>query len=293
MIPIIYAACAIVWGTTWFAIRRCIEPGGYPLLAGAALRFAIASAILLGAWKLGWARPGPRGGRQVRLLLGCGALGAVSYALVYIAERSISGGLAAIIFGTFPLVTAIVATVMRVERVTRAAVLGALVSLVGIGVVFADRLDVSRAQGVGILLMLGAVLASAIYSTIIKRIGDHVHPLATTGFFVGGTSAVLAVGALVFEREPLPWPPPAGPTLALLYLAIVGSVLVFAGYFYLMKRVSLMALSTIVLIEPLIALGVDAMWERDVVLGARSYAGMGVTMVGVAVSVLVRPPKAA
>jgi drug/metabolite transporter (DMT)-like permease len=290
MIPILYTACALVWGTTWFAIRRCIGPGGYPTFAAAALRFTLAAAILWGAWKLGWARPGPRKS-AIRPLLACGVLGAVSYALVYAAERSISGGLAAIIFGTFPLVTAIVATILRVERVTRAAVLGAIVSLAGIGVVFADRLEVSRAQGIGILLMLGAVVASAVYSTIIKRVGDDVHPLATTGLFVGGTAAVLGVGAALFEREPLPWPPPLGPTLALVYLAVVGSVLVFAAYFYLLKRVSLMTMSMIVIIEPLIALAVDAAWEHDVVLGARSYLGMVITLAGVALSVFVRAPK--
>jgi drug/metabolite transporter (DMT)-like permease len=292
MIPIIYTACALVWGTTWFAIRRCIGAGGYPTVAAAAIRFTLAAMILGGAWQLGWARPGPRKG-ELRSLLACGVLGAVSYALVYAAERSISGALAAIIFGTFPLVTAIVATVMRVEKVTRASIFGAVVSLAGIGVVFADRLEVSRAQGIGILLMLGAVLASAIYSTIIKRVGDDVHPLATTGVFVGVMAAVLATLAALVEREPVPWPPPVGPTVALLYLAVVGSVLVFAGYFYLLKRVSLMTMSMIVIIEPLVALAVDAVWEHDVVLGARSYVGMAVTLVGVFVSVLVRPAKGA
>jgi drug/metabolite transporter (DMT)-like permease len=167
-------------------------------------------------------------------------------------------------------------------------VVGAVVSLGGIGIVFADRLDVSPAQAFGILLTMGSVLTSAIYSTIIKRVGDNVHPLATTGLFLGGTGAVLGALALTVEREPVPWPPPVGPTVALLYLAVVGSVLVFAGYFYLMKRVSLMTMSMIVVIEPLVALAVDAVWERDVVLGARSYAGMAFTLVGVAASVLAR-----
>jgi drug/metabolite transporter (DMT)-like permease len=293
MVPVVYIACALVWGTTWFAIRRCIGPGGYPVVAGAALRFALATAILAVAWRLGWARPGPRGARQLKPLLWSGLLGAVSYALVYLAERSISGGLAAIVFGTFPLVTALVATVTGVERVKPRALVGAAIALAGIAIVFADRVEVSAAQGVGIVLMLGAVLASAVYSTVIKQVGEDVHPLATTGVFIGVTAAVLGVGAAVVEREAPPWPPPLGPTVALLYLAVVGSVLVFAGYFYLLKRVSLMTMSMIVVIEPLVAVAVDAVWEHEVVLGPRSYAGMVVTLGGVAASVLVRSPRKA
>src|SRR5215813_12616002 len=41
-----YLGCALIWSTTWFAIRVCIEPGGYPTLAGAAIRFVVAVTVL-------------------------------------------------------------------------------------------------------------------------------------------------------------------------------------------------------------------------------------------------------
>jgi hypothetical protein len=55
----------------------------------------------------------------------------------------------------------------------------------------------------------------------------------------------------------------------------------------------LMTIATLVLLEPVIALAVDAVGEREVALVPRTYAGMAVTIVGVAVSVLVRPAKRA
>src|SRR5215467_13780343 len=57
--PLVYATCALIWGTTWFAIRRCIGPGGYPTLAAAAIRFAIAALVIGALWAAGRARPGP------------------------------------------------------------------------------------------------------------------------------------------------------------------------------------------------------------------------------------------
>ena len=160
---IVYAACAVIWGTTWFAIRRCIGEGGYPTFKAAAIRFAIAAAILGGLYAMGWGRPGPRSRRQFGALVVCGALSALAYGLVYAGEQSISGGVAAVIYGTFPLCTALIATLGRVETVSRRALVGSTVALVGIGVVFADRLEVSRAQGAGVLLVLASVVVSSLY----------------------------------------------------------------------------------------------------------------------------------
>jgi drug/metabolite transporter (DMT)-like permease len=289
----VYAVCASIWGTTWFAIRRCIGEGGYPTFSSAALRFAIAAALLGALYASGRGRPGPRNVRQVAGLVACGVLSALAYALVYLGEESISGGLAAVLYGTFPLCTAAFAAAGRVEKVAPRAIVGSLVALGGIAFVFADRLDVSHAQGVGVLVVLGSVVASALYTTLMKRVAAEVSSLATTGVFLGTSAVVLGVLGAAVDRRPFPWPPPAGPTAALLYLALVGSVVVFAAYFHLLKRLSLMTLSTLVLVEPIIALAVDAAWEHDITLAARSYAGIALTIVGVAVSLRKRTPPAA
>jgi drug/metabolite transporter (DMT)-like permease len=285
-VAIVYVVCAVVWGTTWFAIRRCIGDGGYPTFTSAGIRFALAGALLGLLYALGFGRPGPRGRRQLLALVACGVLSAASYGLVYRAEESISGGLASVLYGTFPLCTALIATLLRVERVTRRALLGSTISLAGIAVVFADRLQVSRAQAIGVLLVLASVVLSSLYSTIMKRAAADVSPLAMTGVFLGTASVPLGALGLAVDPKPVPWPPPLGPTLALLYLTIVGSVLVFLAYFFLLKKVTLMTVSTLVLIEPMIALAVDALYEHEVVLVPRSYAGMALTVAGVAVSVV-------
>jgi drug/metabolite transporter (DMT)-like permease len=223
--------------------------------------------------------------------MGCGLLSATGYGLVYAAERSISGGMAAVLYGTFPLCTAILATLGRVEKVTLRALVGSAVALLGIGVIFADRLQVSRAQGLGVLWVLVSVVVSSLYTTILKREASDVNPLATTGVFLATSAVALGLFAACVEHRPLPWPPPVVPTAALLYLAVIGSVVVFAAYFYLLKRVTLMTISTLVLLEPIIALVVDAVGEHDIVLARRTYAGMAVTIVGVALSVLTASPR--
>ena len=53
-----YLTLAIIWGTTWHAIRVSIGPAGFPTMLAAALRFTLALVVLIPlAWSV---RPWPR-----------------------------------------------------------------------------------------------------------------------------------------------------------------------------------------------------------------------------------------
>jgi drug/metabolite transporter (DMT)-like permease len=280
--------CALVWGTTWFAIRVCIGEGGYPTIAAAATRFTIAAVLLYLVIAVLKPSPGAGSWRQRMWLMVAGLLNGTGYALVYVGEESVPGAFAAILFGTLPLVTALLAVITKTERVSVAQVVGSLTSLAGIGVIFWDRLSVSMEQATGVALLCGGVLVSAFYSLILKREAGSMHALRSTVWFLSVTAILLWVIALAIGKAELPWPPPTNPSLALLYLAIFGSVLTFGSYLYLLQRVSLMTTTTLVFIQPLIALTVDYMWEADANLSLNSYLGAGVTMSGVVLSLLWR-----
>ncbi len=277
---IAYLVCALIWGTTWFAIRVCIGPGGYPTMPAAAIRFGIAALILIPmAWR---ARPWPTGRAWMWLVI-AGVLDAVGYALVYLGEERVPGGLAAVLFGTQPLILALLLTATRLERIGWAEVAGALVSLVGVGIIYVDRHQTSASEGVGVLLVLGSVVASTIYSMIIKRHGDNVHAFASTAVFITVTAICLGAACLVTGDTAIPWPPPAAPTAALLYLAIAGSVVAFATYFWLLSATNLMTTSTLSFVLPLVALLCDALFEHAAFDG-RAYTGIAVTLSGLIVS---------
>ena len=273
-----YIACALIWGTTWFAIRRCIGDGAYPTFVALALRFAIASIILLPIAMR--ARPWPRGSAWLYLAL-AGVLDAAGYTLVYVGEERISGGLAAVVYGTQPLILALLLQVFRFEKLSRRHLVGAVISLAGVGVLFLDRLDVSTEQAIGIALVLGSVLMATSYSMVMKR--QSTGGLIATTIFLTVTALVLTVVAVV-AGEPIPWPPPLQPTLALLYLSIVGSVIAFLLYFWMLNRTSLVVTSTLVFVFPLVALVTDALFERAIALGPRAYMGAAITLAGLAVT---------
>jgi len=278
-----YAACALIWGTTWYAIRACIGPGGYGTLDALALRFGIAAAILVPiALRV---RPWPASRRQWTWLVGAGVLDAIGYLMVYTGEESVSGGIAAVVYGTLPLVLAIVLWITKLEPITKRHLVGAAVSLAGVAVLFFDRLDVSAQQAIGVLLVEGSVIVATLYSAIMKRHGAGVHAVAVTTIFLGVTALVLAGVALVVgDDRAIPWPPPLAPTAALLYLAVIGSVVAFLAYFWLLGKTSLTVTSTLVFLYPLVALVTDALFEREITLGWRSYAGAAVVLAGLGIS---------
>lgn len=275
-----YAACALIWGTTWYAIRVCIGPGAFGTLEALALRFLIAIVILIPIALR--ARPWPRGSQWWWLAL-AGVLDAVGYLLVYLGEERVPGAVAAVLYGTQPLILAILLTATGMETITRRHVIGAVVSLAGVAILFLDRLDVSAQQAAGVGMIVASVLVATIYSMIMKRHAQAVHGAVSTTVFLVVTAAVLGVVALVFGEGPIPWPPPVGPTVALLYLAVIGSVVAFLTYFWLLGKTSLLVTSTLVFVYPLVAIVTDAI-AGDETLTARAYLGAGVTLSGLVVS---------
>lgn len=279
-----YLGCALIWSTTWFAIRVCIAPGGYPPFAGAAIRFVVAVAVLGALTALNLVGRGPAGWRPRGWVAAAGVLCGLAYALVYASETRITGGVAAVIFGTLPLVTALTTFVTGLERPRASFLAGSVVALAGIVILYGDRMQASSSQGVGVALVFGSVWFTSFYNLILKQRASGTDPLATNLPFLGAAALTLSVFALVSERQPPPWPPPVRPTLALLYLAIFGSVVAFSLYFYLLRHMTLTAVSTLLFVEPVLALLIDALWEREIQLGPRAYAGAALTLVGVAIT---------
>jgi drug/metabolite transporter (DMT)-like permease len=290
LIVLAYCTCAVVWGTTWFTVRACIGPGGYPTLEGAALRFLLATLLLLPfALRIG-SRPASL--RQWGWLVAAGVLDAVGYALVYLGEERVPGGLAAVLFATQPLIMALLLTATGLERIRPTDFVGALVSLAGVGVIFADRVDVSERQAIGVAMVLGSVVVSTIYAMILKRHGAGIHAVVSTTIFIGVTAICLWLAVFATGGPDIPWPPPVAPTLALIYLAVLGSVVAFVTYIWLLSHVKLMTVGTLSFVLPVIALMVDAAFEREIRLEARAYAGIAVTLAGLAVSLALRPRAA-
>jgi drug/metabolite transporter (DMT)-like permease len=240
-----------VWGSTWLVIK--VGYGGLGPLNVAAVRFVVAGAILLfivPAVRARW----PAGRTEWFLALWVGILVfAVDYGLIYWAERRIDSGLTAIIFGVLPVITSVGAHFyLEAERLNPRKLFGTVIAFAGVVALFADRLAVDTSQ----LAPMSAVLAGAFCATggtlAIKRHGGGLHPAALNAVAMLAGAALLVIAALAAGEE-LTLPADAGTWAAVLYLAIVGSVVAFLAYFWLLKTWTATALSFINVVTPLVA----------------------------------------
>lgn len=281
---VMYALCAVIWGTGWYAIRLCISDGGYPILGAAAIRYTLA-ALVIGAliplFPKAFARPNRR---QTGWMLLAGVTNALAIGLLYYGEKTISGGLASVLTATSPIMVAMLAFFTKSERITGGTILGFCVALTGIAMIFGERLTVSPDHLQSMVSILGAALFFALTNFIMKvKVGD-VKPLQSAILFFVSMSALFWMATPC--EAPVPWPPPPGPTAALLYLSIACSALAFPAFFYVLRHTSLMFASTLTFVHPIIALLTDSVCEHQFMLTMSAYSGMSVVLVGVILSMV-------
>ena len=161
----------------------------------------------------------------------------VPYALVYWAETRLSSGLVSVLWSVFPLLTAIGAHLtLPEERLFGRQWLGLVGGFLGVTLMLATDVRAAGPEAfrAGLLLLLSP-LVSAVGTNLIKRRGGGVSSadLNRNGMFVG---ALLTIAlALTLERgAPRTWSGPA--LLSILYLSVVGTVVTFGLYFWLLRH---------------------------------------------------------
>ena len=288
-VALAYLACALIWGTTWYGIRVCIGPGGYPTYAAAAWRFTISTIALAALW-LGFRRKiKTPSNSESKWILIAGLLSGVAYGLLYASEEQISGGLAAVISATSPLMAALLAMRMKIEAPRKSTIIGSLVAIAGVAFVFHDRMQISIAQASAVGILLFNSLLNSSSNILMKKHGHHVTPLASNTIFFGAAAIMLWAVSLCTGGNAIPNPLPLIPTLALLYLTLFGTLIAFASFFYLLKHTRLSTAMTLSFVTPMIALLIDAFFEKHNVLTPETYLGIAVVLAGVIISVARKP----
>lgn len=259
------AVLALVWGSTWMAIRILVT--AVPPFRSASLRFLLASAILLAIVRfkrLQW----PTGnGLRATLLLSLSMI-AVPSALTFWSEQRLSSGLTALIFGAMPLFTAILTPWIAREKasrsVPRTAWQAMIVGLGGLGLVLSGAISTSLWQALGAFAVILAVLLYAGSSVYAKESLIGVHPFVSTSiqFFIGGIW--LALASLVVERgRSSAWSTQA--VVAFLFLSVFSSALSFTLYYWLLQRIEPYQLTSLQLIVPIIAVAEGSFFMRELV----------------------------
>lgn len=283
-VGICYAICCFIWGTTWYTVRVSVEPGdGYPPLFAGAFRFLIAIILYTPLLLIFRKKLGTVTRQEFMWICLSGFFNGGYQCFIYNAEMTISGGLASVLMATAPLMVASVASLLGLEKVRRNTVIGFLVSLLGIGLVCHDRIQTANEQVVGIILTIVAAFFTSLSNITLKGRGTRVHPLTSATIFLIATDIPVWIASFVAGEKPHIFPL-GEPFLAVLYMSIMSSIIAFLLYLYMLRHMSLMAISTLQFIIPVLALVIDMFLEHRVTLNPQVWVGIAVVLAGVAFS---------
>lgn len=249
---------------------------------GATLRF-LAAGLVCAAIVIVRRYPIPRG----RALLGMAFYGvlaiAFAFGLLYWALVEVPTGVGVVILALVPLLTLMLAVIQRVEPFRWLAVIGALVAATGVAIISADQLA-GRVPPLPMLAVLLAAAAIAQSSVLIKRLPD-VHPITTNAIaMLVGAAVLAAVSAALGERWILPREAPTW--VAIGYLVIVGTVIVYSLGLFVLTRWTASSASYLHILLPLVAVPLGATLRNERV-SPFFLVGAAVVMVGVYVGVVV------
>jgi len=258
----LYLACVLIWGSTWMVIT--FQLGRVPPAVSVAYRFALAALLLL-AYCSVRGLPMRFSLRDHRWLALQGLLlFGTNYVLVYLSETHISSGLTAVIFSSVAFWNILGMRCFYATPMRPAALLGAVLGVLGVAAVFLPELTIFSARGSG-LLGFGYGLAATVSASLgnITAARNHRHGLPVVqqnaygmlyGTLLVTLFAWLTRQAFVYEST-------ASYTFSLLYLALFGSVLAFGAYLTLLGRIGAERAGYITVAIPIVAVLFSTLFE--------------------------------
>jgi drug/metabolite transporter (DMT)-like permease len=221
-------------------------------LWGAAVRFLAAGCIF--AVLVAARSPNIPSRRTVVGAMAYGLVGfAAAFGLIYQALRDVQAGTASVVIALSPLATYGLAVAQGQERFRLDALIGGSIALIGIAIVFADQLGVAVPIGPLALVAIGTVCLSE--AGIIVKWIPRSDPFAinATAMLTAGVALLLA-SLLGGEKQVIPvrmetW-------LAVGYITVFGSVVMFGLYLFGLQRWTASAMSYSTLLLPFVSVTV-------------------------------------
>lgn len=247
------ALLCLIWGSTWIVIAGGLRD--LPPFTSAAARFLVAALAMTAiAPAIARQEGGTRAPWRLSLVLGALNFGA-SYAIVYWTETQLPSGIVSVLWAVFPMLMAASSSrFLTGEALSARQWLGFAIGFAGVGLLFWTDLRDFGPHGIpAALVLLLSPAVSCVGTIVMKRNGKGVSSALVNRDAMWIGAVILVVLALALERDAEPvWTARAVGSVA--YLALVGTVLTFTLYFWLLRHTEAWRMSTIAYVTPAIAL---------------------------------------
>jgi len=251
-----FAIVYVVWGSTFLAIRFAIET--LPPFLMASARFLVAGSLLY-AWSRLVNGAGAPTSAHWRATAGVGVLLLLGgNGLLVWSEQRIPSGVAALLVGTVPCFMVLIDWLRPGgSRPTGLVVAGLLLGVLGLAwLVGPDRLlGGGRADLIGTVVVVAGSFSWALGSVYSRYAATPASPFLSTAMqMLGGGAALLLLSVLLGE----PWAFDVSDVslrsvLGVLYLIVLGSIVAFSAYIWLLRASTPTRVSTYAYVNPVIA----------------------------------------
>ncbi len=278
----------IVWGSTFIALAITVRD--LPPLLSMAIRHLIAGTILLA-----WALPrGDRAGDRIggpQVLAGFvfgGLLFLLGHGSLAWAQKTVPAGVAALLVGSIPIWMALLDRVLYGRRLRSSAYAGFVLGFVGLAFLI-DPFGAGHVDRVGAIVIVFGALAWSAGSLYARGAALPHRPLVSAGLgALCGGILLLIVSIAGGELGDATWS--ADALLAVAYLIVVGSLVGFTAYVWLLRVAPVSLVATYAYVNPIVAVALGWLVLDETITFQMAVAGAAIV---VAVALILRTSGAA
>ena len=265
------------WGTTWLASKEGVRH--MPGVQVAATRQIIAGFLYLGyfLWKK---TPWPKG-KQWKTILILSILNfSLSNGLSTWGVKYITSGLGSIISAMVPLWILLI-NIFKGERITRLVILGILICFGGVCVIFYEHLldFMDPNFRFGIIISIASTITWSFGALYTKKKAASFNPYFSLGLqmFISGVFLYVLIG-VTGTGIPLS-EIPANSWWSIAYLVIIGSILTFIAFIYMLQKLPTELSSLYAYMNPIVAVILGSIIFGEPLTIAIIFGG-SVTLIG-------------
>lgn len=263
-----FAALYVIWGSTYLAILFAIQ--SIPPLLMAGTRFLLAGIILYAGARISGEPSSPRIEWRTALIVGaCLLLGGNGG--VTLAEQYVPSGIAALIVATVPIYIAVLSWLFGMAKRPSAMTWAGLAGgFLGVGVLIGPALRFSNTgesphAWIGMTILLCSSLIWSAGSLYSRTARNAPSPFLAAGqqMLCGGTLLLIAGIATGELRHFDPGQITTQSLGAFVYLVLIGGIIGYASYAWLLRYCDPAKVATYAYINPIVAVLLGAIFAHE------------------------------
>lgn len=288
-IAIVYFLVILIWGSTWYAIE--FQLGVVAPQWSIAYRFLLAAVILF-LWIKIKNKPLtlPRSGHFMVFLLGL-FLFSSNYLMIYFGTGYLTSGLVAVCFSLMTFLNIVNGRVFHGHPITVQTFIGAVFGLMGLALIFmpeVDKLTFSDDTTLGIGFCLIGTLSASFGNTVASSKRLSSLPLLTVNAWGMLYGSLINIVYALLSGEPMLFDWRFDYIVSMVILSVVGTVLAFVLYLWLMAQIGMTKVAYVAVLLPLVALTVSTLFE-GYSWTVEAIAGLGLILIGNIIIIKFKP----